>query len=117
MTGTSITDPQAYRSTFPSDGAVIRFSVGGGNPAVADGARGVNRGLSFRIDGDGPGQTEFVMVNAPINFVASPAQMLGFLQARRPAAALGDEGKHVGDHLCDQLGCHAMSLRKSSRRR
>ena len=71
--------------TRPSD-AVIRFSVGGGNPAVADGARGVNRGLSFRIDPDGPGQTEFVMINAPVNFAATPAQMLGFLQARRPAA-------------------------------
>lgn len=71
--------------TKPSE-AVIRFSVGGGNPNVADGARGVNRGLSFRIDGNGPGQTEFVMVNAPMNFVATPAQMLGFLEARRPAA-------------------------------
>ena len=71
--------------TRPSD-AVIRFSVGGGNPGVADGARGVNRGLSFRIDADGAGQTEFVMVNAPINFVATPAQMLGFLEARKPAA-------------------------------
>ncbi|MCX7377973.1 MAG: catalase [Alphaproteobacteria bacterium] len=70
--------------TKPSE-TVIRFSVGGGNPAVADGAHGVNRGLSFRIDADGPGQTEFVMVNAPINFVATPAQMLGFLEARRPA--------------------------------
>lgn len=69
----------------PSE-AVIRFSVGGGNPGVADGARGVNRGLSFRIDADGAGQTEFVMVNAPINFVATPAQMLGFLEARKPAA-------------------------------
>jgi catalase len=69
----------------PSE-ALIRFSVGGGNPAVADGARGVNRGLSFRIDGDGPGQTEFVMVNAPINFAKTPAQMLGFLEARKPAA-------------------------------
>lgn len=66
--------------------AVIRFSVGGGNPAVADGARGVNRGLSFRIDGDGPGQTEFVMINAPINFARTPAQMQGFIEARRPGA-------------------------------
>jgi catalase len=66
--------------------ALIRFSVGGGNPNVADGARGPNRGLSFRIDGDGPGQTEFVMINAPINFARTPAQMLGFLEARRPAA-------------------------------
>jgi len=66
--------------------ALIRFSVGGGNPAVADGSRGGNRGLSIRIDGDGPGQTEFVMVNAPINFARTPAQMLGFLEARRPGA-------------------------------
>jgi catalase len=71
--------------TRPSE-ALIRFSVGGGNPAVADGARGVNRGLSFRIDPEGAGQTEFVMVNAPINFARTPAQMLGFLEARRPAA-------------------------------
>jgi catalase len=71
--------------TRPSQ-ALIRFSVGGGNPNVADGARGPNRGLSFRIDADGPGQTEFVMVNAPINFARTPQQMLGFLEARRPAA-------------------------------
>lgn len=71
--------------TRPSQ-ALVRFSVGGGNPNVADAARGPNRGLSFRIDGDGPGQTEFVMINAPINFAKSPAQMLGFLEARRPAA-------------------------------
>ncbi len=66
--------------------AVIRFSVGGGNPKVADATKTVNRGLSFRIDPDGAGQTEFVMVNAPINFVRSPDQMLAFLQARLPGA-------------------------------
>ncbi len=65
--------------------AVIRFSVGGGNPAVADGARGVNRGLSFRIDGDGPGQTEFVMINAPINFARTPAQMQASSKRAGPA--------------------------------
>ena len=63
--------------------ALIRFSVGGGNPNVADGARGVNRGLSFRIDPDGAGQTEFVMINAPINFARTPEQMLNFIQVRR----------------------------------
>jgi catalase len=65
---------------------VARFSVGGGNPRVADAARGPNRGFSFRIDPDGAGQTEFVMVNAPINFAKSPQQMLEFLQVRRPQA-------------------------------
>jgi catalase len=65
---------------------VARFSVGGGNPKVADATKAVNRGFSFRIDDGGKGQTEFVMVNAPINFVTSPEQMLAFLQARLPGA-------------------------------
>jgi catalase len=66
--------------------ALVRFSVGSGNPKVADATKTVNRGLAFRIDPDGEGQTEFVMVNAPINFVKSPEQMLAFLQARLPGA-------------------------------
>lgn len=65
---------------------VARFSVGGGNPKVADGTKTVNRGFSFRLDDGGRGQTEFVMVNAPVNFVKSPDQMLAFLQARLPGA-------------------------------
>ena len=65
---------------------VARFSVGSGNPKVMDGNKTVNRGFSFRIDDGGRGQTEFVMVNAPINFVKSPEQMLAFLQARLPGA-------------------------------
>jgi catalase len=74
---------------------VARFSVGGGNAKVTDGARGPNRGFSFRIDGGGAGQTEFVMVNAPINFVKSPAQMLAFLQVRLPGA----DGKPDADKI------------------
>jgi catalase len=66
--------------------ALVRFSVGGGNPKVADATKTVNRGLALRIDPDGEGQTEFVMVNAPVNFVKSPDQMLAFLQARLPGA-------------------------------
>jgi catalase len=65
---------------------VARLSVGGGNPRVADAARGPNRGFSFRIDPGGAGQTEFVMVNAPINFVKTPKQMLEFIEVRRPGA-------------------------------
>lgn len=65
---------------------VARFSVGSGNPKVMDGNKTVNRGFSFRLDADGRGQTEFVMVNAPINFVKSPEQMLAFVQARLPGA-------------------------------
>jgi catalase len=65
---------------------VARFSVGGGNVKVPDAARGPNRGFSFRIDPGGAGQTEFVMVNAPMNFARTPQQMLEFLQVRRPQA-------------------------------
>ncbi len=74
---------------------VARFSVGGGNPKVADGARGGNRGFSFRLDAGGPGETEFVMINAPINFVKSPEQMQAFLQARLPGA----DGKPDADRI------------------
>jgi catalase len=74
-------------ATFAAPSRVVaRFSVGGGNQKVADAARGPNRGFSFRIDEGGPGHTEFVMINAPINFARTPAQMLGFLQARVPGA-------------------------------
>lgn len=74
-------------ATFMKPSRVVaRFSVGGGSPKVADAARGPNRGFSFRIDEGGAGHSEFVMINAPINFVKTPAQMLGFLVARLPGA-------------------------------
>lgn len=77
-------------ATFNKTSRVVaRFSVGGGNPKVADAARGPNRGFSFRIDEGGAGHSEFVMINAPVNFVKTPAQMLSFLQARVP----GVDGK------------------------
>jgi catalase len=65
---------------------IARFSVGSGNPKVMDGNKAVNRGFAFRLDAGGRGESEFVMVNAPVNFVKSPEQMLGFLQARLPGA-------------------------------
>jgi catalase len=74
---------------------LARFSVGSGNPKVMDGNKAVNRGFSFRIDPDGAGQTEFVMVNAPINFVKSTDQMLAFLKARLP----GTDGKPDADKI------------------
>ncbi len=74
---------------------VARLSVGGGNPKVADATKTVNRGFSFRIDDGGTAETEFVMINAPINFVKSPEQMLAFLQARLPGA----DGKPDADKI------------------
>lgn len=74
---------------------LARFSVGGGNPKVPDATKTVNRGFSFKLDDGGAGQTEFVMVNAPVNFVKSPTQMLAFLQARIPGA----DGKPDADKI------------------
>ncbi len=74
---------------------VARFSVGGGNPKVPDATKTVNRGFSFKLDEGGAGQTEFVMVNAPVNFVSSPTQMLAFLKARVPGA----DGKPDADKI------------------
>lgn len=74
---------------------LARFSVGGGNPKVPDATKTVNRGFSFKLDDGGAGQTEFVMVNAPVNFVTSPTQMLAFLKARVPGA----DGKPDADKI------------------
>ncbi|WP_338664738.1 catalase [Pararoseomonas sp. SCSIO 73927] len=60
-----------------------RFSVGGGNPAVADTNRAVLRGFSFRIE-TGDAASEFLMENAPVHFARSQDQMLAFLRARAP---------------------------------
>jgi catalase len=78
-----------------SSRVVARFSVGGGNPKVPDVTKTVNRGFSFKLDDGGAGQTEFVMVNAPVNFVSSPTQMLAFLKARVPGA----DGKPDADKI------------------
>lgn len=79
-------DLSASRIFVAPSRVVARFSVGSGNPKVMDANKTVNRGFAFRIDDGGRGQTEFVMVNAPVNFVKSPDQMLAFLQARLPGA-------------------------------
>ena len=63
-----------------------RFSMGGGNPKIPDGTKAAARGFAFKIDPDGKASTQFVMVNAPIQFAKSLDQLLGFLQARAPGA-------------------------------
>ncbi len=90
-TGTFEPTPDAVKLSraviFTKSSPVLaRLSVGSGNPKVADTSKAVNRGFSFKIDNGGKGQTEFVMINAPINFARTPEQMLGFLQARLPGA-------------------------------
>ena len=73
----------AFQKAVP---VLARFSMGGGNPKVPDATKAAVRGFALKLDPDGNGASEFVMVSAPVNFAKSPAQMLGFLEARYPGA-------------------------------
>jgi catalase len=62
-----------------------RFSFGGGNPKASDKAKSP-RGLALRFDPDGKASTDFVFLSVPIFFARTPAEVVGFLEARVPAA-------------------------------
>jgi catalase len=62
-----------------------RFSFGGGNPKASDKAKSP-RGLAVRFDPDGAAPTDFVFLSAPIFFARTPAEVVGFLEARVPGA-------------------------------
>jgi catalase len=63
-----------------------RFSMGGGNPKISDGAKAAVRGFAFRLDEGGKASSDFAFINAPVQFAKTPAQFLGFLEARFPGA-------------------------------
>ncbi len=79
----SLTKSASFSAPRPLLG---RFSVGGGNPKIADGTKAAVRGFAFAIDPNGKASSEFAMLNAPVQFAKSLDQMLGFLQARAPGA-------------------------------
>lgn len=60
--------------------AVVRFSVGGGNPGVSDKSRTV-RGIGLRLTGGDEGW-DLVMVSEPVFFAATPDSFVSFLAAR-----------------------------------
>ena len=62
---------------------LARFSVGGGNPNVADTDKFVLRGFSFRLGGDGY-RSDILVQSAPVHFARTLDQMLAFLKARIP---------------------------------
>ncbi|CAN7725174.1 catalase family peroxidase [Bradyrhizobium sp. LjRoot220] len=62
---------------------VARFSVGGGNPEVADTDNLVLRGFSFRLGGD-EHRSDILVQSAPVHFARTLDQMLAFLKARIP---------------------------------
>ncbi|BCA06109.1 catalase [Bradyrhizobium japonicum] len=80
-----ITRSQSF--TRPSR-VLARFSVGGGNPNVADTNNLVLRGFSFKL-GDDDDRSDILVESAPVHFARTLDQMLAFLKARIP----GPDGK------------------------
>lgn len=80
-----ITRSQSF--TRPSR-VLARFSVGGGNPNVADTNNLVLRGFSFKL-GDDDHRSDILVESAPVHFARTLDQMLAFLKARIP----GPDGK------------------------
>jgi len=80
-----VTRSQSF--TRPSR-VLARFSVGGGNPQVADTNNLVLRGFSFKL-GDERHRTDILVESAPVHFARTLDQMLAFLEARVP----GPDGK------------------------
>jgi catalase len=66
--------------------ATLRFSVGGGNPMLSDKSRSV-RGLAMALDLPQGQAFHTAMLSAPVFFVATPEQFVGFLQSRAPDPA------------------------------
>lgn len=64
---------------------LARFSVGGGNPDVADTNNLVLRGFSFKL-GDDNHRSDILVQSAPVHFARTLDQMLAFLTARSPGA-------------------------------
>jgi catalase len=73
--------------TRPSS-VLARFSVGGGNPKVADTNNLVLRGFSFKL-GDDDHRSDILVESAPVHFARTLDQMLAFLKVRIP----GPDGK------------------------
>ena len=80
-----VTRSQSF--TKPSR-VLARFSVGGGNPGVADTNNLVLRGFSFKL-GDDDHRSDILVESAPVHFARTLDQMQAFLAARIP----GPDGK------------------------
>jgi catalase len=76
------------RSFTKPSRVLARFSVGGGNPKIADTNNHVLRGFSFRL-GDDDHRSDILVESAPVHFARTLDQMLAFLKARIP----GPDGK------------------------
>jgi catalase len=57
-----------------------RFSLGGGNPQAADNGKEPIRGLALKFDLGDAGETDMVMISAPVFVARTPEQFLTLLQ-------------------------------------
>ncbi|MFZ4878394.1 catalase family peroxidase [Janthinobacterium sp. Mn2066] len=60
--------------------AIVRFSIGGGNPGVSDKSRST-RGLAIRLQG-ATEKYDLVLLSEPVFFAATPESFVSFLAAR-----------------------------------
>ncbi len=90
--------------------AVLRFSVGGGNPKASDKSRSV-RGLAVALDGADGQSWQIAAISAPVFFVARPEQFAPFLQARTADPATG---KPDPDKLKAFNEAHPETLRQAA---
>lgn len=90
--------------------AVLRFSVGGGNPKASDKGRTV-RGLAVALQGADGQQWQMATISAPVFFVAKPEQFAPFLQVRTPDPATG---KPDPDKLKAFNEAHPETLRQAA---
>ncbi|QHO76269.1 catalase [Bradyrhizobium sp. CCBAU 051011] len=73
---------------------LARFSVGGGNPKVADADKLVLRGFSFRL-GAVDQRSDILTQSAPVHYARTLDQMLAFLKARTPGPNGGPDLENV----------------------
>lgn len=94
--------------TMPSR-VLARFSVGGGNPEVADTNSLVLRGFSFRL-GDDDHRSDILAGSAPVHFARTLDQMLAFLRARIP----GPDGKPDKEKIRAFSAAHPETLHQAN---
>lgn len=68
--------------------ATIRYSMGGGNPAISD-KTNTGRGMAIRFELPDYEIMDMVMISVPLFFARTPEQALEFLLARQPDPATG----------------------------
>lgn len=90
--------------------ATIRYSMGGGNPAISDKTNTV-RGMALRLELPDYEITDMVLISAPLFFARTPEQTLEFLRVR---ARDPDTGKPDPDRVAAFSEANPETTRQSA---